>query len=298
MELLEPRTVHITPRSGVAIQRTLPHRRIRTIGAWCFVDHYGPTQQIDAMTIAAHPHTGLQTVSWLFEGHIEHRDSLGSHQLIRPGELNIMTAGLGIAHSERSLATDQDLHGVQLWIVLPDSHRDRSPMFHHHKNLPSSDLDGIGVTTILGNFQGIETGVEVFSPLIGLKLRVPRGHTSHVPLDSSFEHGFQVVSGAARVGDVHVNSGSMLYVPVGQSKIEIDSPDGALIMMIGGLPFDETIIMWWNFIGRSHAEIADMRSEWNSHSDRFPDFIDEIGGRIEAPPLPNVGLVPRTNKLG
>jgi redox-sensitive bicupin YhaK (pirin superfamily) len=235
-------------------------------------------------------------VSWLFEGQIEHRDSLGSHQLIRPGELNIMTAGQGIAHSERSIATGQDLHGVQLWIVLPDGHRDTSPMFHHHKSLPSSDVDGIGVKTILGNFQGIETGVEVFSPLIGLELRVPRGHTSRLPLEAAFEHGFHVVSGTVRVGGVPVNSGSMLYVPAGQSEIEIDSPEGALLMMIGGLPFNEPIIMWWNFIGRSQAEIVKMRSEWSSHSDRFPDFIDEIGVRIEAPPLPNVGLVPRTNK--
>lgn len=293
MDKLQPRTVRLTTRSGVDIRRSLPHRKIRMIGAWCFLDHYGPTPQVDAMNVAAHPHTGLQTVSWLYSGEIEHCDSLGSWQRIRPGELNIMTSGHGIAHSERSIAESGDLHGVQLWVVLPNEHRDHEPMFRHHADLPAIDVGGIRGRLILGEFAGVRSGVEVFSDLVGVELRPESGAKYEVPLREDFEYGFHVASGQAMVGAELVEPGDLLYLPPGRSDIEIETGEDSIVLMIGGRPFDEEVIMWWNFIGRTQDEIEQMRSEWNAGADRFPSFTDNIGGRIPAPELPTVALVPR-----
>lgn len=296
MDKLRPRTVRLTTRSGVDIRRSLPHRESRMIGAWCFLDHYGPTPQVDAMSVAAHPHTGLQTVSWLYSGEIEHCDSLGSWQRIRPGELNIMTSGHGIAHSERSIAESGDLHGVQLWVVLPNEHRDHEPMFRHHADLPVIDVGGIRGRLILGEFAGVGSGVEVFSDLVGVELRPESGANYEVPLREDFEYGFHVASGQVLVGGELVEPGELLYLPPGRSDIEIETGEDSIVLMIGGRPFDEEVIMWWNFIGRTQDEIEQMRSEWNAGADQFPSFTDNIGGRIPAPELPTVALVPRGGK--
>ena len=293
MAKLEPRIVHLSPRSGVDIRRTLPHRQIRTIGAWCFVDHYGPTPQVEAMTVAAHPHTGLQTVSWLFSGAIEHCDSLGSVQRIEPGELNIMTAGHGIAHSERSLDDAGDLHGIQLWVALPQQVSDRVPMFHHHANLPTGSIGDADLTVILGTFDGARADVDVFSDIAGVQLRIPAsGHTT-LPLDPSWEYGIHVASGTVRVNDTVVTAGQLLFIPPGQQMCQLIAAQDAVVVLLGGEPFTEPIIMWWNFIGRSDEEIRTMREEWNSRSHRFPSFTDHVGGWIPAPELPNVTLTAR-----
>ena len=293
MAKLEPRIVHLSPRSGVDIRRTLPHRQIRTIGAWCFVDHYGPTPQVEAMTVAAHPHTGLQTVSWLFSGAIEHCDSLGSMQQIKPGELNIMTAGHGIAHSERSLDEAGDLHGIQLWIALPQHVSDQVPMFRHHANLPTGSIGDADLTVILGTFDGARADVDVFSDIAGVQLRIPAsGHTT-LPLDPSWEYGIHVASGIVRVTDFVVTAGELLFIPPGQQMCQLIAEQDAVVVLLGGEPFTEPIIMWWNFIGRSDEEIRTMREEWNSRSSRFPSFADNVGGWIPAPELPSVPLKAR-----
>ena len=290
MAKLEPRIVHLSPRSGVDIRRTLPHRQIRTIGAWCFVDHYGPTPQVEAMTVAAHPHTGLQTVSWLFSGAIEHRDSLGSVQRIEPGELNIMTAGHGIAHSERSLDDAGDLHGIQLWVALPQQVSDRDAMFHHHANLPTGSIGDADLTVILGTFDGVRADVEVFSDITGVQLRIPAGRHTALPLDPTWEHGLHVASGSVRVDDIVVDAGELLFIPPGQQVSKLVAERDAVLVLLGGAPFTEPIIMWWNFIGRTDEEIRTMREEWNSRSHRFPSFTDHVGGWIPAPELPSVPL--------
>lgn len=297
MITLTPRNVRLSPRSGVDIRRTLPHRSIRTIGAWCFVDHYGPTEQLDAMSVAAHPHAGLQTVTWLFSGEIEHCDSLGSRQVIRPGELNIMTAGHGIAHSERSLHAGADLHGIQLWVALPDAERDRSPMFHHHQDLPRFAIDGADARLFVGDYGDHRAGVAVFTPLLGMELTIPAGHTARIPLDSSFEHGLHVAAGGIRVQETSTPAGSLLFAPAGINEITVTAPEGAVIALLGGEPFTDPLVMWWNFIGRTHEEVEEMQREWNAHSDRFPTFDDAIGGRIDAPPMPNARLKARINDL-
>lgn len=294
---LEPRIVHLTPRSGVDVRRTIPHRKIRMIGAWCFLDHYGPTPQVDAMSVAAHPHAGLQTVSWLYSGEIEHCDSLGSLQRIRPGELNIMTSGHGIAHSERSIHDSGDLHGVQLWVALPEADRDRAPMFHHHKDLPRFEMDGGQARLIVGRFGDHDSGVTTFSKLVAIELRLEAGQDYRFDLDPEFEYGFHLASGQVRVEGETLAPGELMFSPVGRNSISVTSHSESIALLLGGVPFQEKIMMWWNFVGRTQAEIEQMREDWNAESNRFPAFVDSIGGRIPAPALPNVALKARTNQI-
>lgn len=293
---LDPRIVKLTTRTGVDIRRTLPHRNIRTIGAWCFVDHYGPTNQVDAMSVAAHPHTGLQTVSWLFTGEVEHRDSLGNVQNVMPGELNIMTAGKGIAHSELSINDRALLHGVQLWTVLPDCHRNVEPSFNHYSDLPAFNWKEIRVRLFVGEFLGHTSSAKIFSPLIGAEIDLPSGTTTEIPTERTFEYGVLIVSGEANVNGNPVRLGQLHYIPAGKESLTITTQTNAKVILLGGEPFKEKIVMWWNFIGRSHDEIVQMREDWQNQSPRFPAFQDRIGGRIPAPGLPNVKLNPRGNQ--
>lgn len=292
---LDPRVVKLTTRSGVDVKRTLPHRRLRTIGAWCFVDYFGPTDQLDAMSVAAHPHTGLQTVSWLFSGEVEHRDSLGSIQVIVPGELNLMTSGRGIAHSELSINQNTQLHGVQLWTVLADLDRNCDPTFNHYNNLPVFDWQSISVRVFMGELLGHKSPAKTYSPLIGAEMQLPAISQTHVPVEPAFEYGVLVVEGEVSVNESAVVEGQLHYIPQGKQQISLSSKNGAKLILLGGEPFSEKIVMWWNFIGRSHDEIVKMREEWQSQSPKYPTFEDRIGGRIPAPIPPNVRLSPRGN---
>jgi redox-sensitive bicupin YhaK (pirin superfamily) len=208
-----------------------------------------------------------------------------------------MTAGHGIAHSERSIHSGADLHGIQLWVALPDAERDRSPMFRHHRDLPTFAIDAASARLFVGDFGGHHAGVEVFTPLLGLELVIPAGRTVQIPLDRSFEHGLHVAAGSIRVQEESTPSGSLLFVPAGTEEITLTAPKGAVIALLGGEPFDEPMVMWWNFIGCTHEEVEEMQRDWNAHSDRFPAFTDAIGGRIDAPPMPNVRLKARRNDL-
>ncbi|MCX6430981.1 MAG: pirin family protein [Actinobacteria bacterium] len=294
---LSPRLVKLTPRSGISIRRTLPHRSIRTIGAWCFVDHYGPTDQANAMSVAAHPHTGLQTVSWLFSGEIQHRDSLGTIQIIKPGELNLMTSGLGIAHSELSVNKDIQLHGVQLWVVLPEKDRNIAPAFAHHSDLPTFDLDSMTVRLIMGELLGHESSAKTFTPLVGAELLFRDKSKVELSLNKDFEYGFLIDSGSVEINGELVAEGNLHYIPPGSEVVSISASKNSRIMLLGGLRFEEPIVMWWNFIGRSHDEIVEMRNAWESGSQRFANFKDQLDGRIPAPEMPNIRLTPRSNSV-
>ncbi|MDP1712984.1 MAG: pirin family protein [Candidatus Nanopelagicaceae bacterium] len=293
---LAPRVVQLTPRSHISIRRTLPHRDIRTIGAWCFLDHYGPTNQVNAMSVAAHPHTGLQTVSWLFSGEIEHRDSIGSIQVINPGELNLMTSGVGIAHSELSVNGETDLHGIQLWIVLPNPVRHMQPEFAHHNNLPVFDFGPTSIRLIVGELLGHNSDAVIYSKLVGAEINFANAGTIQLPLDDQYEYGILVDAGDVHIYGIQVPSGSLHYLPVGKETLEIASTGTARIIFLGGEPFKEEVVMWWNFIGRTHDEIVEMRDEWQSQSQKFPVFEDRLGERIPAPAMPNVRLAPRGNR--
>ena len=293
--IIAPRTVKLTTRTGIDIQRTLPHRYIRTIGAWCFIDHFGPTEQENAMSVAAHPHVGLQTVSWLFAGEVEHRDSLGSIQIIHPGELNLMTAGHGIAHSELSSTTAGLMHGVQLWTVLPENARDGAAYFDHYNDLPVFKKDQLDIRLFVGELLGHTSPARTFSEMVGAEIDVPAGTMAQLPINESYEYGLLVVAGDLRVNDEQVPLEYLYYQPLGSEEFTIESTGGAKVVLLGGVPFGEEIVMWWNFIGRTHEEIEEMRFDWESHSNRFPTFEDQVHGRIPAPAMPNLRLTPRGN---
>jgi len=288
ISLISPRKVMLTLRSELEILRLLPHRDLRAIGAFVFLDYYGPTEQRDGMTISAHPHTGLQTVSWLFSGEIDHRDSIGSRQIITPGQLNLMTAGRGIAHSEKSLKTNSALHGVQLWIALPSDERKREPLFEHYSLLPEGECEGFDAKVFIGESFGLHSPATVFSPLIAAEITMRREEIS-IEAAAGFEYGALLVSGASEELEI----GEMLYFPPSEKFIHLTAAIGSRFLLLGGEPFTEPYLMWWNFIARSHEEIEQMRSEWNlglGRSKTYSEFQDDVGGVIPAPELPNLKL--------
>lgn len=291
--IIEPRTVKLTTRTGVDVYRTLPHRDRKMVGAWCFVDMFGPTPQHDAMVVAAHPHTGLQTATWLLSGAVEHRDSEGSVQMLVPGDLNLMTAGHGISHSELALVGTEDvLHAVQLWIALPDDSRHQPPHFENYTNLPSVELPGARIRVFAGELMGVTSPAATYSPLVGAEIRLEAGATVQLPVRSDFEYGVVVVSGHVSTTE-NVPERAIDVIPAGVNSITVSAETDAIVLLLGGEPFPDKILMWWNFIGRTHAEIVEARQQWNDRSDRFGQFEDRIGGWIPAPDLPNVVLAPR-----
>ena len=195
VEILEPRQVPLGGARAMEVRRTLPQRARSLIGGWCFVDHYGPERT--AMVVPPHPHTGLQTVSWLFAGEIDHRDSVGSHALVRPGQLNLMTAGRGISHSEVSTGSTEILHGAQLWIALPDSARHSSPFFESYVPTPFA-LGDATVNVFIGTLAGSTSPARVFSEMVGAQVDVPAGARVVLPVDARFEHGVLIDSGMLR----------------------------------------------------------------------------------------------------
>lgn len=277
----------MTTRTEVDVRRSIPHARLRKIGAWVFVDHFGPTPQVDGMTVAAHPHTGLQTVTWLLDGAVDHRDSLGSVQTITPGSLNLMTAGSGVSHSERSLLGPETLHAVQLWIALPDAVRNMSPTFEHIDNIPTESFGDHHALVFIGSWGGAQSPATVFSPLVAAQFTV--GASGTIPLNPLWEYGVLNVAGTMSANGEEVPANALSFSPVGNDVLSL-SGDGTAIV-IGGEPFTDQILMWWNFIGRTHDEIEQMRLDWNLHT--YPPFPDRVGGWIPAPEMPNVTLQPR-----
>ncbi len=291
-QAIKPRVVHLTNRTGISVRRTLPTRQLRTIGAWCFLDHYGPTDDAGSMSVAAHPHVGLQTVSWLFSGELEHRDSISSVQVIKPGELNLMTAGVGIAHSELSEQSAAPLHGVQLWVALPDSARHQVPHFEHHGDLPDFEHDGGQIRILMGSLLGYESAAATYSPMVGAQLTLG-DRPMVIPREAGFQYGLLPIDNDVTVNETSVATTHLLSIEDGLDTFTIIGPAGSKVMLLGGEPFTEPMVMWWNFIGRSNDEIAQMRADWEQHDDRFSSFDDRIGGRIPAPEMPNVPLKPR-----
>jgi quercetin 2,3-dioxygenase len=281
------------------VSRALPDAQIRMIGAWCFLDHYGPEDVSGSpgMQVWAHPHTGLQTVSWLIEGEVEHRDSLGSRAMVRPGELNIMTAGYGIVHSEISQPNKPPmLHGVQLWVALPDEDRDIGPRFEAHTDLPDYERPGVRGKVLIGELDGVRSPAESHTPLMGADLQFAADTSVRLELLDSYEHGVFVVAGDVMVESMAVGVDQLLYLGAQRRSVTLRSQRGARLIMLGGLPFTEEIVMWWNFIGRSHEEIVAFRDAWERRDQRFPAVVDRIEKVMEAPPMPTVQLKPRPRR--
>lgn len=300
--ILEPRDVPLGGPRAMHVRRTLPQRGRSLIGPWCFVDHYGPdpVSGPGAMTVPPHPHTGLQTVSWLFQGEIEHRDSTGAHAIVRPGELNLMTAGRGIQHSEVSTVSTTVLHGAQLWVALPDAARGTTPLFEHYEPQPVR-FGAATVRVFLGSLVGSTSTATAFSPILGAQLDLPAEASVALPVDSTFEHGVLLDSGSLVVDDEELPIGHLAFRETGQSTLRLTAgSDGARLLLIGGAPFGESIVMWWNFIGRSHDDIVAYRDEWQTEvinnadaAGAFGAIPDYPGRALPAPPLPAVRLMPR-----
>jgi len=293
--ILTPRDVPLGGPRAMNVRRTLPQRSRSLIGAWCFVDHYGPdlVAEKGGMVVPPHSHTGLQTVSWLFAGEVEHRDSVGSHAMVRPGELNLMTAGRGIAHSEVSTAATTVLHGAQLWLALPDASRHHEPFFEHFVPSPVT-FEGATVHVFIGSLVGSTSTATAFSPLVGAQLDIPAGSSLSLPVDATFEHGLLLDAGLVTINGMDVAPDELAFIPAGAAQLTIvagDSPVRAIL--IGGAPFGESIVMWWNFIGRTHDEIVQYRSDWESGAPRFAEVTGYDGSALPAPALPGIRLKPR-----
>jgi redox-sensitive bicupin YhaK (pirin superfamily) len=292
--VLQPREVPLGGPRAILVRRTLPHRERRMVGAWCFVDHYGPVDLTltEGMRVPPHPHTGLQTVSWLVDGAILHTDSLGSEVEIHPGQLNLMTAGRGISHAEDSLPEPATLHGIQLWVALPDGTRHQEPHFEHHADLPRVCFEGGEAIVFMGRLLDVESPAATYTPLVGAEIRLRPSASITIPVEPGFEYAVLVVDGEAHSGDHLLPRHALTYMGRGQSALTLAAPDGALLLLLGGEPFNEQIVMWWNFIGRDHEEITRMREDWQGHDPSF-GTVEYHAPRLEAPELPNTRLKPR-----
>jgi redox-sensitive bicupin YhaK (pirin superfamily) len=304
-EVITPREVPLGGPRAMTVRRTLPSRSRSLIGAWCFVDHYGPDpvsgpSGSGGMSVAPHPHTGLQTVSWLFTGEITHRDSAGHHAAVRPGELNLMTAGRGISHSEISTADTEVLHGAQLWVALPDDARHGEPGFAHYAPPPVTG-PGYEARVFLGSLLGSQSPVATATQLLGAELVLEPGAHLSLTVDPTFEHGVLLDTGALTVAGQAAADHDLVYVPPGQDRLDLAAEDEPVrALLIGGPPFGEAIVMWWNFVGRTHEEVVAFRGAWQGQitEDGLVEgpFGRPTGERlppIPAPELPGVRLKER-----
>jgi redox-sensitive bicupin YhaK (pirin superfamily) len=268
------------------VRRALPRLGRRTVGAWCFADHFGPARVTPTagLDIGPHPHTSLQTVTWLVEGEVLHRDSLGSEQLIRPGQLNLMTAGQGVAHSEEaSPGYGGPLEGIQLWIAQPESSRHGPPAFEHHASLPQTQLGNARLTVLLGAFAGLESPARRDTPLVGIEAALETG-VGTWPLRADFEYALIVLDGAIEVGQQVIEPGHLAYLGDGRDELRLSVGGRTRALLLGGEPFGEPLLMWWNFVGRSRDEIETAQAQWQAQDARFGRVASPLP-RIAAPPL-------------
>lgn len=273
--------------AGLTVERALPLRQHRLVGPWCFFDHFGPLDfgARKAMDVAPHPHIGLQTVSWLFEGEVLHKDSLGSEDMARKGELNLMTAGRGIAHSEETPQQNSGvLHGLQLWVALPDTEREREPAFDHYRDLPVLEQGGGRAQVFMGDLDTAHSPGRAFSPLVGADLHIGAQGLLRLPLQPAWEYALVVIDGEVALENQRLAPGALHYLGTHRAGIELASKDGSHAILIGGAPFGEDIVMWWNFVARSAAEVRAAREDWEAHR-RFGDVPAYRGARLSAPPL-------------
>ncbi|MEV5307804.1 MULTISPECIES: pirin family protein [Streptomyces] len=292
-ELLPPRRVKLG--ESTEVRRLLPSLGRRMIGAWAFVDHYGPDDIADepGMQVPPHPHIGLQTVSWIHQGEVLHRDSTGSLQTIRPRELGLMTSGRAISHSEESPRPHARLlHGAQLWVALPDAHRHVDPRFEHHADLPVVTAPGLSGTVVLGEVDGARSPGTTYSPLVGLDVGLAAGAEARLPLEPDFEYGVLTMSGELHADGVPLLPGSLLYLGCGRRELPLRATSDATFMLLGGEPFEEKLIMWWNFVGRTQEDISRAREDWMNGS-RFGEVHGYDGDPLPAPQLPPLPLKAR-----
>lgn len=262
--IVDPKLIPLTDPDGLQVERVLPTRDVSLIGAWCFLDHFGPGDV--EMRVAPHPHTGLQTVSWLFSGELRHRDALGTDLVVRPGEVNLMTAGRAITHTEYS-EDGGPLHGVQLWTALPDAHRFVAPHFEHFAPEPVRMGDH-EVAVFVGELEGADSPVRVYSPLLGAEVRFTSAEVLEVETNPTWQYGVLADGGTVLVDGRPVAAGQLCYLPPGRTTLALASGADAghvvRAILLGGEPLGEEILMWWNLVARSHDEVVAWRAAWQA----------------------------------
>ena len=255
---------------GLTVRRALPRHGRRTVGAWCFADHMGPASVTEnaGLDVGPHPHMGLQTVTWLLDGQALHKDSLGSEQVITPGQLNLMTAGRAVAHAEEATGHYRGtLEGIQLWIAQPDATRNGIAGFEHHADLPQQELGNAVATVLVGEFGGGRSPARHDTPLVGVDLDI-RGRTM-LPLRPDFEYALIVLRGGAVVAGEPLTPGRLGYLGLGRDEVPMSATGPTRALLLGGVPFEEPLVMWWNFVARSRQEIDAAYASWRDQDDRF-----------------------------
>ncbi len=283
---IEVREGRSTTVGGVPISRVLPTKGRRTVGPWCFVDLILPPDFDDPhpLEVGPHPHIGLATVTWLLEGEALHTDSLGSEQPIRPGQLNLMSAGNGIAHAE--LGTTSGIHGVQMWLAQPEATRHGASRFEHIPDLPVASLPGGDAKVMVGELDGQRSPAAVDQPTVGLDVSM-RGGRIEIPADPVFEYAVIPIDHKLKVEDAIVEPGWLALVPAGAESLPIESATGqGRFLVLGGEPMGEPIEMWWNFVARTKDEITEAWRAWQMRDlDRFGPVSSKLN-RIDAPAPP------------
>lgn len=269
----------------LGVRRVLPRRGRRLVGAWGFADHMGPAD-VDpdrSPGVGPHPHCGLATVTWLLDGELLHRDSLGTEQPIRPGQLNLMTAGHGVQHAEEGTGYAGSFEGVQLWLAQPEATRSGPAAFEHHAELPRVDLGAGTGTVLVGEFADAASPARRDTELVGVDLRLHG--TADLPLRPDFEYALIGLRGAVELDGVRIGPGQLAYLGAGADELRVRVPDRGRALLLGGVPFDEEVLMFWNFVGRDRAELADAGRAWNAGDERF-GRLDSPLPRFTAPPAP------------
>jgi redox-sensitive bicupin YhaK (pirin superfamily) len=290
-ELPESIDMLIVPRlrdlgDGFTVRRVLPYAKRRHVGPFVFFDHMGPVQFApgQGLDVRPHPHIGLATVTYLFEGEIMHRDSLGVTQPIRPGDVNWMVAGSGIAHSERTRPelrqSGASLHGIQSWFALPKGHEETEPTFHHHpaSSLPEIEKPGARMRLIAGSAFGVTAPPQTFAPMVYLDVQLSDG--TMLPLPDDEERAIYVAIGAVTLEGVVYESGTMLVLKPGAHP-QIAARGAARLMVLGGAPLDGERNLWWNFVSSSKERIEQAKADWRSGN--WP----KVPGETEFIPLPD-----------
>lgn len=281
-QIIEP---HVQDLGGFQVRRSLPHATRMMVGPFIFFDHMGPAEfpPGQGLDVRPHPHINLATVTYLFEGAILHRDSLGSVQEIQPGAVNWMTAGNGITHSERTPAGDRQqsspLHGIQTWVALPDDFEEVEPSFHHYPavDIPGTVIDGVAIKVVAGHAFGLTSPVKTFSPILYLDAVFAEAGRFHLSPDSSERAVYSVTPGLSLDGqalDLH----RLAVLEPGKS-VEIASSGPGRCVVVGGEPVGDRT-KWWNFVSSRPERIEQAKQDWKAG--RFPTVPEEV----EFIPLP------------
>lgn len=293
-QVIAPR--HATVGEG-SVERYLPAAPHRMIGPWCFLDLFGRLPG-PSTGVGPHPHIGIQTVTWLFNGASTHRDSVGSDVTILPGGLSLMTAGAGIAHAEEPPPGEgRGPFGAQLWIALPDDARDASPAYGLFSDLPVGADPGATLVVFAGQVMGLQAPRRFSSPIVGAEIRIRENRGTELELEPEFEHGVLLATGSGELDGLRLHAGDFVRLGRGERSIRLSATESTRWMLVGGVPFAEDILMWWNFVARDQDEIAAARDDWVAGR-RFGTVARSSYAPIPAPDLPSAHLKARPSSAG